>query len=145
MYGMNVKIPKSIVVLVLPLTPIALVAAEEGPQAFIVDGCKPSGPSFYPSNLLSRKVEGRVLLEVERTTEGKIHVLSVEVSNPRGAFDKASTNMMTSWRCPKLPTPRAGRISITYSLVGHDPFPHFDGVVDQISVTGTVITSSGSR
>jgi TonB family protein len=121
----------------------ARVHAADAPSGSIkgntpLSGCKLPSPKddSYPRAAKLRSISGRALALIERSPEGRVKVLRIEISNPYGVFDESVRRILTSFRCEPIEVARQLRMSVAFSMSPGPEFPHFDGADDQISVRG---------
>jgi TonB family protein len=58
-------------------------------------------PSTYPKEALDNCIEGYVVVRYAVSTAGRPEKIEVLESEPKGVFDQAAVNAVSSWRLPK--------------------------------------------
>jgi TonB family protein len=128
--------------MLVAIASVPIVQAAEQPSQLLA-GCDPkkSYGAAYPPKMIRLEIEGRVLLEVERSSKGRLRVVKVIASEPQEAFDADAKRMLSDFRCEKLPEPVTGTVSITFSLKPGPGVGHFEGADDALSIsTGRIGT-----
>lgn len=106
-----------------------LVASEASSQSVLV-GCRDKVRrwDFYPVKLMAKGIEGRVLMEVERKTDGSLAIVKFVESTPNGAFDEAAGAFIANLQCQAIDTPRIGKFGLVFSFSPNPGVAGFKGV-----------------
>jgi protein TonB len=89
-----------------------------GGEGFGLDGFPRQGPAnlppLYPADALQARIEGRVLLRVKVTAEGRVEKLAVERSAGWPSLDQAALAAVRDWRF--FPARRAG-VPVAFEVI----------------------------